>query len=182
MELSISVNTGHTSDISSSGDRRWGGDRPGGNRIWKHSLYQFPPFSPRYWISSTLAYKHPISDVNKAILLLFIINLIHHCEVCLFLCFVPVQYSGVVWWCAVFYQWQDPFQLLYWFTVLSSYRSVDTALLLPRQLRVNVSTHTTRGHFTSPFYKNLTHFSLASLWNKECRAFFFFFCYFLLVS
>ena len=149
MGLSISVNTGHTSDISSSGGRRWGGDRPGGNRIWKHSLYQFPPFIPRYWISSTLAYKHPISDVNKALL---------HCKLdsSLWGIFVPLfcastvqcQCSCVVWRCAVFYQWQDPFQLLYWFTVLSSYRSVDTALLLPRQLRVNMSIYNTGGHFT----------------------------------
>ena len=94
---------------------------------------------------------HLISDVNKALLVLFIVNLIHHCQV-----FVPLFCASTVVWCVVCgvqyfisgkirsscsigsqsYHPTDQWTLPFYFLI----RAVSTCQ------RVN-SQHNTRGHF-----------------------------------
>ena len=90
----------------------------------------------------------------------FIVNLIHHCEVYLFLCFVPVQSSAsaVVWCGGVQYFISGKIRSSC--SIGSqSYHPTDQWTLPFYFLVSSVSTcqYTTLGD-TSPFYNNLTHF------------------------
>ena len=161
-----------------------GGDRPGGNRIWKHSLTSFHP--------SVLCIEYPPPWLtNIPYLTLIKLSWFLHCKLDSSLrgIFVPLFCASTVqgqWWCVVVsgVQYFISGKIRSSCSIGSqSYHPTDQWTLPFYFLVSSVSTcqHRTRGD-TSPFYNNLTYFSLASLWNKEFRAFFSFFCYFLLVS